>query len=188
MLPSETRGDSERLPGVGQRRFLLAAWTTALAFVVFVWGFAPTAQGERDGSGAFGFRFEMPLTEALQRLESQSTSYDRKDRDGGRVEVTISSVPVELPGTPRETFLSFFEEKLYAISISWTDHPRRTYNEMLDLLRSKYGRPVEFNAYAARWMIRDDVVILLQIVDEKATYLDYIFLPLATTAGKARDL
>ncbi|MEE9182470.1 MAG: hypothetical protein V3U33_07900 [candidate division NC10 bacterium] len=144
--------------------------------------------GEQTSVGGLGFRLGMGLTAALQRLEGQSIGYDRTDTDWGRVGIAISRLPVESYGTPGKTHLNFFRERLYAISTSWVDRPRRAYNELLELLRSKHGRPMVFTAHKAKWVIRENVAILLEIIDEKMTSLDYIFLPLASVASKAQNL
>ena len=180
--------DKSAIGAGGGRRFLFVARIVVLFGVVFLSTSSVGAVGEHTSVGGLGFRLGMGLTAALQRLERHSIGYDRTDTDWGRVEIAISRLPVESYGTPGKAQLNFFRERLYAISTSWADHPRRAYNELLELLRSKHGRPMVFTANRAKWMIGENVAILLEIIDEKMTSLDYIFLPLASVASKARNL
>jgi hypothetical protein len=139
--------------------------------------------------GAMGFRFGMSPTEAATLLESRSVSFTRKDTDWGEVEMTFSGSVADLPimVTPRETTLLFFQEQLYFITATWTDQPRKSYNELVEFLRLKYGRPMEHKVQRSVWSL-GDVLIELTIDEVRAVHIAYIFRPLADASIKAQRL
>ncbi len=139
--------------------------------------------------GAMGFRFGITPTEVVTVLENRLISFRRRDTDWGEVEMTFSGSVADLPitVTPKETMLLFFQEQLYFISATWTDQPRRVYNELVEFLRLKYGHPIEYKVQRSIWAL-GDVSIELIMDGVKAVHMAYIFRPLADASIKAQQL
>lgn len=138
--------------------------------------------------GAMGFRFRITPGEVATLLESRSVFFTRKETDWGEVEMTFSGSAGDLPiSSPQETTLLFFQEQLYFISGTWTAEPRKIYNELVEWLRLKYGRPVEYKVQRSIWSL-GDVSIELTIDEKKAAHIAYIFRPLADASIKAQRL